>query len=192
MRKIIVFTSIFISTLLVQGWNFVCASSVDTNAEVLSKLQFQAPDNPEDRAYLGISEKRIFSLSDLKGKVVLIQIFSMYCPICQAEAPVINTAFRLLNDRPELAAKIRVLGIGAGNTPFEVDVYRRKYQVPFPLIPDDNMVFRKTSSAEIRTPTFFLVKVDEHGKCNIVSKHVGQMKDPQLYVDTIVKALDGK
>ncbi len=183
-----------VATLMsvVMGSSMGYASESGVNTAILSSLEFQAPDSPQDRFYLGLNNKPLFRLVDLKGKFILLELFSMYCPICQAEAPVVNSVFSLLNEKPELASTVRMLGIGAGNTPFEVDVYRKKYQVPFPLVPDDKMTFRKAYSEEIRTPTFILVRVDEQGRLSVLFKHVGQMKEPQLYVDAVVKAVKGK
>ncbi len=168
------------------------ASQSDINTAILGKLDFQAPDSPADRAYLGLANNPVFRIADLKGKFVLVELFSMYCPICQAEAPVVNNVFKLLNDKPELASVVRMLGIGVGNTPFEVEVYRKKYQVPFPLAPDDKMAFRQAYPEEIRTPTFILVKIDERGEASVLFRRVGGLKDPELYIDAIVKAMDGR
>jgi len=190
-KRVLVVLTVGLVYLAIVPSAFV-ATTGDIDRVALSKLEFQAPDNPADRSYLGITNKPLFSLSDLKGKVILMELFSMYCPICQAEAPVINTVFKFLNEKPELASAVIMLGIGTGNTPFEVDVYRKKYQVPFPLVPDDKMTFRKAYPEEIRTPTFLLAKIDEQGNVNVLFRHVGQMKDPQLYVEAVVKALSGK
>lgn len=192
MRKSLICVLILSLAHIGNGSNLFWASEADIDTRLLSKLQFQVPDNPQERSYLGITQNKLFSLSDLKGKVILIQLFSMYCPICQSEASVVNTVFKLVNEKPDLASAVRLLGIGTGNTPFEVEVYRKKYQVPFPLIPDEKITFRTVYPEEIRTPTFILVKIDQKGNCNVLLRHVGQMKDPQLYVDAIVKALRKK
>jgi peroxiredoxin len=185
--------SLFVALIFVViGSGSGIASQSDIDAAILGKLDFQAPDSPADRSYLGLANKPLFRLADLKGKFILLELFSMYCPICQAEAPVVNSAFKLLNDKPELASKVRMLGIGAGNTPFEVEVYRKKYQVPFPLVPDDKMAFRQAYHEEIRTPTFILVRIDERGEASVLFRHIGRIKDPALYVDAVVKAMDGR
>jgi thiol-disulfide isomerase/thioredoxin len=114
---------------------------------------------PADRAhldYLGFQalSAQTFALKEVAADLVVVEIFSMYCPHCQREAPKVNALFAALQKRPASASRIRLLGIGVGNSPMEVDVFRKTYKIAFPLFPDDNFTIHK-QLGEVRTPFFF-------------------------------------
>lgn len=192
MKKSIVAVSLVAVLIAASTSDLFAAGGLQVNSELLAGLAFQAPENPAHREYLGLAKKPEFKLSDIKAGAVLIELFSMYCPICQSEAPVVNELFDLKEQRPELKARLKVLGVGTQNTPFEVEVFRKKYGVRFPLIPDENMSFRSVCLEDIRTPTFILVALNEKGKPRVVATHVGQIKDAKAFLDTIAKQIPTK
>ena len=58
-----------------------------------------------------------FSLPKPKDGVVIIQIFSMYCPYCQKDAPHVNKLYEKIAADRNLKDKMRLVGIGVGNSP---------------------------------------------------------------------------
>lgn len=142
--------------------------------------------DPAERHYLGVKQGDTFAVGDIAAEVVIVQIFSMYCPICQREAPRVNQLYTLIDKRGDLGRKLKIIGIGAGNSNFEVDFYRRNYAIPFPLFPDgDFAIHRKVG--EVRTPHFFVLKKDEQGQTRVVFVHSGGFKTPDAFLDEIVK-----
>ena len=67
--------------------------------------------------------------------MVIIEIFSMYCPYCQKDAPGINELYQLIENDPDLKNKVKLIGIGAGNTPFEVGVLQKNLRGSLPPLP---------------------------------------------------------
>ncbi|MGA8238946.1 MAG: hypothetical protein WB818_00115 [Desulfobacterales bacterium] len=45
---------------------------------VLPNFQLPVPEAPRFRQYLGLDQKSVFSIPDIKAEVVIIEIFSMY------------------------------------------------------------------------------------------------------------------
>jgi hypothetical protein len=45
---------------------------------VLPDIELPVPENPDYRQYLGLTQKSVFSIPEIKAEVVIIEIFSMY------------------------------------------------------------------------------------------------------------------
>ena len=63
------------------------------------------------------------------------------------------------------------------NTPFEVGVFKKKFGVPFPLIPDEDFSLTKISKQRIRTPTFLVLRLHAGRDAKVVRVHVGGIQD---------------
>jgi peroxiredoxin len=145
------------------------------------------PDNPDHRTYLGLPEGDSFRVPQIEADVVLVEIFSMYCPACQREAPRVNELYRLIEEDDKLRGKVKVIGIGAGNTPFEVNVFRKKYKVPFPLFADGDFSIHK-SLGEVRTPYFIGVKIKKDGTHEIFDTKLGGFEKADDFLASLLKS----
>jgi len=121
-----------------------------------------------------------------KADVVLIQIFSMYCPHCQKEAPAVNAFYEKLIADPLLRDRVKLIGIGAGNSEYEVNFFRKKYDVRFLLFPDPDFAIHK-KIGEVRTPYFVGVKFAENGNPLIFHFHLGGIGTPEEFLGNIIK-----
>jgi peroxiredoxin len=147
-------------------------------------LQFAADDGK--REYLGITGLKTFKLTDIKADALIIQIFSMYCPHCQKEAPNVNQFFQKLTQNPALKDKIKLIGIGTGNSAYEVAVFQKKYQVQFPLFEDPDFKMHNRIG-EVRTPYFFGIRSDGGKKATVFFSKLGGFENPDQYLNDIVK-----
>jgi peroxiredoxin len=145
-----------------------------------------APSAEIHKQYLGLSSDKDFSLGEIKAQVVIIEIFSMYCPICQRGAAGVNELFRLIQSRPALKDKIKLIGIGAGNSIFEVDFFREKYNVEFPLFSDTDFSIHKKVGG-VRTPHFFGLLLKENGRTELFYSRTGEISSPESFLQTIIK-----
>jgi peroxiredoxin len=148
----------------------------------LPRIKLLAPDSKEAKLYLGIKDARSFTISQISSKFTLIEIFSLYCPICQKQAPIINKLYRLIQKDPKLSKDIKIIGIGAGNNEKEVDVYRKKYRISFPLFSDLNFSIHK-KLGQPRTPFTFLVS--SRGK--ILLTHFGLIENIEEFLQELKK-----
>jgi hypothetical protein len=163
----------------------VSAGSLTVDPAVLSRLSLSASENRADMAYLGIRGKEAFTLSQVAAKTLIVQVFSMYCPHCQADAPEANKLYRQIQENPRLKDKVKMLGIGTGNTIFEVDLFKEKFHVPFPLFPDENFDAQKSCSEKIRTPLFIVVKPEASKGLKLLHVHVGKIKNAEIFLKEI-------
>ncbi|MEW6570420.1 MAG: redoxin domain-containing protein [Nitrospirota bacterium] len=147
------------------------------------ELLLPVPQDAAHKDYLGIQEKGSFKISEIKAPVVIVEIFSMYCPYCQKEAPLVNELYNEI-DKRDLEGKIKIIGIGAGNTPFEVQFFKKQYDIAFPLFPDETFAVHK-AIGDVRTPYFFVFETG--GESRIFYSKAGSIEDPKKFLDLIIK-----
>ncbi|OGP63484.1 MAG: hypothetical protein A2169_04960 [Deltaproteobacteria bacterium RBG_13_47_9] len=163
------------------------ANAPPTTGGVLPLINLPIPISPEEKDYLGLSGNGSFKIPQIKTKVVITEIFSMYCPYCQKDAPRINELYQMIENNPELKTKIKLIGIGAGNSSYEVSVFKKTYAIPFPLFPDKDFVIHK-AYGEVRTPYFIVVKNNEDGTHQVIHSQLGNFQGPEPFLELILKA----
>jgi len=186
MRKTPLYFAVVMLLFAMFCQNMNAAETIPSEGQAFPDLALPVPEKANEREYLGLEGKGTFRIKQIKADLVIIEIFSMYCPYCQKEAPIVNDLYQIINKREDLREKIKIVGIGAGNTPFEVDVFRTQYDIPFPLLSDESFTVHK-AVGEVRTPHFFVMKINTDGTDKIIYSKVGSMKDPQQLLEHIVK-----
>lgn len=149
-------------------------------AEPFPDVTLEGSLTAEQQAYLGVSGER-FSVADIQGEYLFIEGYSMYCPICQRDAPHMNAVFEKIRAAAEEGG-LKFLGIAFGNTSFETAFYRKKYNVQFPLVPDADYTAHKALN-EVGTPTFYIVRLGAAPE--IVYKHEGEAKGEEFLLRII-------
>lgn len=162
------------------------AGNIPAKGDSFPADNLKAPETEKHQNYLGLSESmETFKIDDIQAELVLVQIFSMYCPICQREAPKVNELFRLI-DEHDFSGRIKILGIAPGNSDFEVGVFRDEYDIPFPLIPDPYYEWHKLMG-EVGTPYFLLVRLDNG---EILMNDLGAFGTSQELYEKIMQHID--
>ena len=165
----------------------LAANKPPEKGEVLPVMNLPTPKNPDERSYLGLSGSGLFKIPQIKARVVIVEIFSMYCPYCQKDAPGVNELYRLIENNADIKNKIKLIGIGAGNSSYEVEVFKKIYNVPFPLFPDKDFTIHK-ACGEVRTPYFMVVKINEDGTHQIVHNQLGGYPGAEPFLELVLKA----
>ena len=166
----------------------VAAGGPPQKGEPFPDLTFPAPTGTEHQRYLGLGPKAgsTFKLDQVKANVVILEVFSMYCPYCQNEAPGINDLYAKIAERG-LDGRIKLIGLGAGNSPYEVDLFKGKYGIKFPLLPDKDLKLHN-ALGRVRTPYFIVVSLNPDGKQQVIYSKVGTIGDPGQFLDSIIEA----
>ena len=187
MKKILMYLIVMILLFSAFTFSVLSANKPPEKGERLPVINLPIPKNPDERNYLGLSGSGLFKIPQIKAKAVIVEIFSMYCPYCQKDAPGVNELYRLIENNADIKNKIKLIGIGAGNSSYEVEVFKKTYNVPFPLFPDKDFTIHK-ACGEVRTPYFMVVKINEDGTHQIVHNQLGNYPGAEPFLDLVLKA----
>ena len=180
-----VFFSSFVVSLLA---GLILFADTATGAEKVSPgttlpaFTLSAPDDPETKQYLGLKNLKSFTLSQIPAKFLLIEFFSLYCPICHKQAPAANKIYKVIRQDPALNKDIKMIGIGTGNNQREIEAFKTNLRVPFPLFTDLDFKIHK-KIGEPRTP--FTILTTNKGKVLLI--HSGVVEDTDEFIGKIKK-----
>lgn len=164
--------------------NAWAAASPPQAGDKFPPLKFAAPAQAGEAGYLGLASGQApFALSQVKSPYLLVEIFSMYCTFCQADAPQVNQLFDLIKQQ-KLDGTLKMLGVGAGNSDYEVGVFRKKFKVAFPLLNDPEFSAHQ-ALGQPRTPFFLLLKLSGGGEPLVLFTHLGPIGQPQEFLATL-------
>jgi len=129
---------------------------------IITSVQAADRKRPGEVAGTSLDDKPI-SLSDYRGKTVVVNVWGSWCPPCNAEAPMLTKAAK------EYAAKgddVVFLGIDSRDpSRAAARAFQRRYAVPYPSIYDQRgttlLAFRGTLSANSIPST---IVVDPQGR----------------------------
>lgn len=153
---------------------FVLSAESNRVSEPLPSLTLMTAGNDNYRTYLGLSDSigESFTLDEIQADILLIELFSMYCPFCQKEAPLVNELFKKMGALSDKGLIVKIIGLGASNSQFEVDHFRETYDVAFPVFPDKDMsMYNALKGAG--TPGFLGVRLKEGESGTIVLRNSG-------------------
>lgn len=153
-----------------------------------SAILLPTPAEAATRQYLGLPVGKHFFVGQIVAEVVIVEVYSMYCPFCQQEAPRVNELYDLIAGQPDLHRRVKMIGVGTGNSQYEVDFYRESYGVKFPLFPDGKFIIHK-QLGETRTPHFFVLKPAGNKAVKIVYDEVGGFASPGAFLEMVQKHL---
>lgn len=179
--------SVVFALLLTSAFLFGLNGTVHAK-EPLPEVILELPESQEHREYLGIdgAPGDEFQLKDIATDILLIELFSMYCPYCQAEAPLINEFYELASAREqEDGLRIRMIGLGASNTKFEVKFFQEKYGVQFPVFPDEDLSLYKKFKGE-GTPGFIGIVYTENESPQIILRQSGGFYAADEFLNRLV------
>ena len=91
-----------------------------------------------------------------KADVVVLNFFDMYCMHCQKDAKYVNKLHSMIQSRG-MGSRIQIYGVGWNNTSLEAEMYRKRFHVSYPVVPDKN---RSVASrfGKVRPPLLIALK----------------------------------
>jgi len=127
-------------------------------------------------------EGNAVSLSDFRGKPVLLNFWVTWCPHCRAERPWIQQIYNEWQDRGLVVLTVDMIGLGQGETPSNLRDYMRLHAYSFPVLLDANQKVMKMYGIT-GTPTNFFI--DRNGI--IQAKKTGPFPSKSAIEDNLNK-----
>ncbi len=145
-------TLLFIGALIL-GAAWIAVSRVETppggsSAPPSPQVGFTAPGFTLDSL-----AGQPLTLSDLRGKVVVLNLWASWCPPCRAEMPALNAVYEKFRDR-----RLTVLGV---NTTYQDDEASARaaiqdWGVTFPIVFDRDGAASRQYRVQAMPTTFFI------------------------------------
>lgn len=130
------------------GLGLVVSGCVPTPAQQGVAAGEQAPD-----FQLQDLNGQAISLSDLRGKPVLINFWATWCPPCRGEMPYLQEIYE------EWAGSgLVVLAVNLGESPAEVEDFRQSQNLTFTVLLDARQTVGQTYNITAIPTTFFIDK----------------------------------
>jgi peroxiredoxin len=136
-------------------------TAVETSTSGL-KLGNRAPD-----LKLQTLDGKTMKLSNLQGKVVLLNFWATWCPPCRAEMPEM---VRFYNDHSSEKIEILAVNLTDSDSVKDVKKFAEQYKLSFPILLDPDGKIGNTYKT-VTIPTTFVI--DANGF--IKQKHIGPM-----------------
>jgi peroxiredoxin len=138
----------------------------------LPKFTLNAPGSEKERQYLSLTNSKTFSLSEIPTKLIVLEIFSVYCPHCKIQADKLNKLYDLILQNSGLSQDIKMIGIATGADQTRTDKWKKNLKVPFPLFSDpETEIWKKFGQPGVP----YTLLVTNSGK--VLSIHSGTTKD---------------
>ena len=167
-----------LAVLLLTGcWVTACNSDQDSSAgqTPIPLVGMQAPDFKVKDVF----GKRVVDLSELRGKVVVLDFWATWCPPCRAEIPhFIQMAIRLKSKG------VRFVGVSVDQGGARVvRAFASQWKINYPVLVDPgDLAFKYGQIHEI--PTTFLI-----GEKGVILKRYVGYHDPSEFEADILSAL---
>lgn len=150
--------------------------------DLLPRISFSNKLTPQEQAYLGVGKKKVVSLQDIPGEILIVMFLNTHCPICINSLATSKEAFKTIERDQNLRGAVRLVGISVGNTVTEVTALREEHTIPYPIIPDPEFMAHK-AAREPAVPFVVVCLRDEKRRWLVAVAHLGSL--PEMLVDEI-------
>jgi peroxiredoxin len=159
------------------------------SGDLFPPLSFSNLFTTEDKKYLGDGKKEILSSDDIQAEVLVVNFLNTNCIYCIKSLPSFNRIFQRIEQDQGLSKRIKIIGIGVGDTRMEVAVFKEQHAVPYPIIPDSEFEAHKAVH-QPTVPFIVVTRRDRQGKWVVATVHVGLTFSAESFVGELKAILE--
>jgi thiol-disulfide isomerase/thioredoxin len=111
-------------------WTMAVAFALLSGAVPASDLK-PLPVRPAPALALPALDGGTVRLEQLRGRVVLVNFWAVWCPPCRKEMPSMARLVKKMGDRP-----FTILGVNVGESPEDIRAFLKQVPVNFPILLD--------------------------------------------------------
>lgn len=154
------------------GTNLWAAQPISTG-EVFPEIPLPAPMEPEQQAYLGLSDEQPFTLSQVAGRITLVEILNVHCPHCKKQTKPYNKLYRMIEADPATRGQIKMLGVAVANDDEAIDDFKVIYSVAYPVITDRSFKLHSALHAGPTPFSIYTLRDSQNSPYIVTDTHLG-------------------
>ena len=160
--------------------------------ETFPQVELPVPTDPADRTYLGLSDAPTFTLDQVAGRVVLVEMLNVLCPHCVKQTAPYNQLYRRLESDPVTRGRVKMLGVAVANSDEQIDDFVVIYDVAFPVVPDRRFALHRAVRGGPTPFSIYLLR-DAPGETGVVAgTHLGEDHDMDSLFDYLSYLLESQ
>jgi peroxiredoxin len=151
-------------------------------------IKFEGSLNALDRNYLGLVDSSNFTLHDIQANLIFVEFLNKFCTHCQQQARILNELFEDIQRDSSLQTQVKMLGVGMGNSLFQMHTYRTEKDIPFPLVPDPNFIIHE-ALGQPKAPFIVIFKKTADSKGIVSATFLGLVSSKELFLNALKNLL---
>ncbi len=146
--------------------------------EPFPAVPLPAPADRAQRDYLGLSGTEPFTLAQVQGRIVLVELLNVLCPHCQKQTAPYNRLYDLLEKDPDTRGRVKMLGVAVANSDEQIADFVDVYEVAFPVVSDRAFALHRALRAGPTPFTLYLLRDGVDEPWVVAGTHLGE--DPEM------------
>jgi len=143
----------------------LCLAALISNAQQTDTTTRTKIGDLSPNFSFNITKDKVVSLSDYKGKLVVLDFFATWCPPCRQELPRVQ---KEIWEKYQNNSKFALFAFDREENWDKVSPFKQKHHFTFPMVPDmGRVIFSLYASQSIPR----LIVIDEKGK--IIYQSIG-------------------
>ncbi len=160
--------------------------------ETSPRVALPTPSDPAERAYLGLSDAPTFTLDQVEGRVVLVEMLNVLCPHCIKQTGPYNALYRRLQNDAVTRGQVKMLGVAVANSDEQIDDFVVIYDVAFPVVSDRRFALHRAVRGGPTPFSIYLLR-DGPGETGVVAgTHLGEDHDMDSLFDYLTYLLESQ